>query len=385
MGRLLAFLLPQMLSLLGSSIAQFGIIWTLTLRYSSGSVLFLASAAAFIPQLILMMPAGAAADRRSRKAAMMLSDGISALLAIAVIAACRRGSDSLIFYLAILAARSAAAGIQTPAADSAVPLLAPEGALEKANSIRGLMSALISFVSPVAAGFLMPYAGLSGMMAIDAVTAAAAVSALVFISVPESVGTERVTVAGGFRFIFSEKRILRLLAFHAIALMLISPGASLTPLLVSRVFGDSPSLLSASEASYSLGMVAGGAAAAALSGRVGRRTMIALPLSVYGIILAAMGLASSFPLYLALNAVIGLIAPGYTAFLMSALQEMTPPGMMGRVMAAAGIISVSGVPIGLAVSAPLSDAFPVEAVFIAAGILTFLHAAAGGRLWLRSF
>ena len=372
-----------MLSLLGSSIAQFGIIWTLTLRYSSGSVLFLASAAAFIPQLILMLPAGAAADRRSRKAAMMLSDVISAFLAIAVIAACRRGSDSLLFYLAILAARSAAAGIQTPAADSAVPLLAPEGALEKANSIRGLMSALISFLSPVAAGLLMPYAGLSGMMAIDAVTAAAAVSALAFIAVPESDSTERVTVAGGFSFIFTEKRILRLLAFHGIALMLISPGASLTPLLVSRVFGDSPSFLSASEASYSLGMVAGGAAAAALSGRVERRTMIAAALSVYGIMLAAMGLAPSFPLYLVMNAAIGLIAPGYTAFLMSALQEMTPPGMMGRVMAAAGIISVSGVPIGLAVSAPLSDAFPVEAVFIAAGVLTLLHAA-GGRLWLRS-
>ena len=113
--------------------------------------------------------------------------------------------------------------------------------------------------------------------------------------------------------------------------------------------------------------------------------MIAAALSVYGIMLAAMGFASSFPLYLAMNAVIGLIAPGYIAFLMSALQEMTPPGMMGRVMAAAGIISVSGVPVGLAVSAPLSDAFPVEAVFIAAGILAFLHAAAGGRLWLRSF
>ena len=370
MARLLLFLIPQSFSLLGSSIAQFGIIWTLTLSYSSGKILLLASLAAFIPQIALMILSGVLSDKRKRKRVIILSDLFSALIALLFSLSIGEGI-SLYLCLFVLAARSAASGLQTPAVESALPLIAGADNLKRANGMKGLLSSVVMLLSPVLAGILLPSFGLSGLMVLDAVTALLAIVMLLPFSVPENQKREKAMLREGYTYVIREKRILRLLVFHFIALFLISPGAALTPLLVSVSFSPSSSLLSISESTYSIGMILGG-----LFISFSRRqpSSLAFLLSIYALMLLCMSFCPLFALYAVMNGVIGFVSPQYTALMNSEIQGLTEEAKMGRVMSILSIVSVSAVPLGLLVMAPLADAFSVNVVFAVAGILTLIHA-----------
>ena len=370
MARLLLFLIPQSFSLLGSSIAQFGIIWTLTLSYSSGKILLLASIAAFIPQIALMILSGVLSDKRKRKRVIILSDLFSALIALLFSLSIGEGI-SLYLCLFVLAARSAASGLQTPAVESALPLIAGSDNLKRANGMKGLLSSVVMLLSPVLAGILLPSFGLSGLMVLDAVTALLAIVMLLPFSVPENQKREKAMLREGYTYVIREKRILRLLVFHFIALFLISPGAALTPLLVSVSFSPSSSLLSISESTYSIGMILGG-----LFISFSRRqpSSLAFLLSIYALMLFGMSFCPLFALYAVMNGVIGFVSPQYTALMNSEIQGLTEVAKMGRVMSILSIVSVSAVPLGLLVMAPLADTFSVNVVFAVAGILTLIHA-----------
>ena len=98
MARFLLFLVPQSLSLFGSSVLQFAIIWTIVYRYGSGSMLFLATMAGFVPQLISSYLIGPVLDRKPRKALIILSDGISAAGALAALASVLGGRDTAVLF-----------------------------------------------------------------------------------------------------------------------------------------------------------------------------------------------------------------------------------------------------------------------------------------------
>ena len=259
MVKLIIFLIPQMISLLGSSALQMGIIWYLTLSYSSGTILMVASIAAYIPQIIFSIIAGHIIDKRHRKLLIMLSDVVSASLALILYSVISAGHDSLYLYFLVLAGRSAAAGFQTPAVESAIPFFVPIPLLEKANAIRSALSSVVMFASPVLAGILMSSSGLKTVIILDIVTALAAVAVVLFLHVPENEEGNSYSFVSGVRYVLSDSRITRPFFFHLLAMLAIGPGAVLTPLIVERLFSGNPAALSLSEASYSLGMIAGGA------------------------------------------------------------------------------------------------------------------------------
>lgn len=73
---------------------------------------------------------------------------------------------------------------------------------------------------------------------------------------PGTAGLEE--IRDGFRYLKDNQLIKRLLLFQITILFLVSPSAFLTPLMVSRTFGSEVWRLTASEMTYSLGMVLGG-------------------------------------------------------------------------------------------------------------------------------
>ena len=73
------FLASQAVTLLGSSIVQFAIIWYVTLETSSGGWVALLSAVAYIPQFLISFFAGVWADRYPRKRLIITADGAIAM------------------------------------------------------------------------------------------------------------------------------------------------------------------------------------------------------------------------------------------------------------------------------------------------------------------
>ena len=273
------------------------------------------------------------------------------------------------FLFSSLCNPSYSVGFPRAAAVNAVlPLLAPNGRLAMANGLRGFLSSIVMLLSPAAAGLLFPLdGGLELSLALDISTALAAMAALSLQAIPDIRGEGRVDMKGAARYVKSDRYLLFLLVFNAAASFAISPGAFMTPLLLQREYWASPSMLSVSEMSYSIGMVAGGCIATIAGESMRQRRGYASALMAYGICLVLIGLVHSFPLYLLLNALIGISTPIYGALLNARVQERTEEGMLGRVMALLSASSSAALPLGMVLFGPLGDAIPIRSVFALSG------------------
>ena len=128
------FLASQAVTLLGSSIVQFAIIWYVTLETSSGGWVALLSAAAYIPQFLISFFAGVWADRYPRKLLIIAADGAIAVATLAFVLLLPQIPQNETVYVALVAIsviRSLVTGIHTPAVNATVPQLVAEEHLMK--------------------------------------------------------------------------------------------------------------------------------------------------------------------------------------------------------------------------------------------------------------
>jgi len=72
--KIVLFLISQNVSLFGSSVVGYAIIWYITLETSSGTWLMLSTICALVPQVIVSLWGGVLADRYNRKHLIMLTD-----------------------------------------------------------------------------------------------------------------------------------------------------------------------------------------------------------------------------------------------------------------------------------------------------------------------
>ena len=141
--RIPLFLLSQNISLFGSSVAGFAVIWHITLTTSSGTWLMLATICALLPQILFSLIGGVLADRHNRKHLIMLSDGFIALATLGLAIAFLLGLERLELLLTISAVRSIGADIQTPAAGAIYPQLVPQEHLTKVQGINQTLNSVL--------------------------------------------------------------------------------------------------------------------------------------------------------------------------------------------------------------------------------------------------
>src|SRR5512134_2369803 len=78
------FLSSQTLSLFGSMLVQYAIIWYVTLATQSGTVLTISTIAGFLPQIVISLFAGVWADRYPRKRLIIAADVLTATSTLAL-------------------------------------------------------------------------------------------------------------------------------------------------------------------------------------------------------------------------------------------------------------------------------------------------------------
>lgn len=139
------FLTAQTISLFGSALVQYAMVWYLTLYTGSGKVLTLSTICGFLPQVLISLFAGTWLDRYDRKKLMMLSDGVIAFVTGILGISFSMGKATTVGVIVVLAMRSVGSGIQTPAAQAVIPQLVPKEALVQVNGIQSTSSAITNF------------------------------------------------------------------------------------------------------------------------------------------------------------------------------------------------------------------------------------------------
>lgn len=189
MKKAITFFISQAITLFGSQIVAFAIIGYITIETSSGLWVALLTICSFVPQFLCSFIGGALADRFQRKSLIIGADAAIAIFTLALVLMMPlfpNGSSFRIALLVIAALRSAAAGIQTPAVNSAIPLIVSPEKLMRANGINSTLQSIANFAAPAAAGAVMSLSNLQWALCIDIVTAAIGISLLCFINKPSS-------------------------------------------------------------------------------------------------------------------------------------------------------------------------------------------------------
>jgi DHA3 family macrolide efflux protein-like MFS transporter len=116
----------QALSLVGSALVQFALIWWLTETSGSAKTLTTATAASFLPTIFLGPLVGTLVDRWSRKWVLIVSDGIIALATALLAILFGLGVARLWHVFVILFVRSLGDCFQGPAMISTTPSMGDE-------------------------------------------------------------------------------------------------------------------------------------------------------------------------------------------------------------------------------------------------------------------
>lgn len=367
-------LFAQTVSLLGSSIVQYAIIWYITLTTSSGMMLMISTTCGFLPQVFISLFAGAWIDRYDRKKMIMLSDSVIAISTLALAITFLMGHTYMWLLFVALAIRSAGTGIQTPAVNAIIPQIVPQEQLMRINGINSTLSSIMMFLSPVISGVILSLSTLEMTLFIDVITAIIGVGITSTVCVRPykkeglRISSNLEDIKNGFMYLKENWFVKRLLIYQIIILFLISPSAFLTPLLVNRTFGPEVWRLTASEMTYSLGMVLGGLLIASWGGFKNKINTWMLAGTVYGMLMMGLGMIPAFFLYLICNTIIGITAPCYNAPIVVTIQEKVSSDMHGRIFSFMQIATSCALPLGMIVFGPLADIIRVQWILVGAGI-----------------
>lgn len=374
------FIGGQTISLFGSSLVQYAITWHILLETQSGIVMTLSILCGILPTFLISFFAGAWADRFNRKMLIIIADSAIALTTLTLAVLFLTGNNYLWLLFVALAIRALGAGVQTPAVNAVLPQIVPKENLPKANALIQSIQSITMLLSPMLSGGLLSFASIEVIFFIDVVTAAIAVMLLLFfLKIPLHAKALRNEKGGyfedlkiGLKYINGHKFIKYFFVFNAFFSIIIAPVAFLTPLQVTRNFGDDVWRLSALEIAFSSGMIIGGLIYAVWGGFKNKIKMIAVTGVISSFFIAALGIVSNFWVYIAFMGLNGITIPFFNTSSMVLLQQKTEEDYMGRVFGVMSMITSFLMPVGMLIFGPLADLIKIEWMLMGSGALIML-------------
>ena len=384
---IILFLSSQTISLFGSSLVQYAIMWHITLTTESGLMMTLYIICGFIPTFILSPVAGVWADRYNRKMLIILADGLIAVATLVLAILFFMGFDAIWLLFVMAAIRAFGTGIQMPAVGAILPQIVPKEKLTKVNGVNGSIQAVIMFVSPMVSAALLALASLEIIFFIDVITAAIAIVTLLSflkISVHEKAMEKQTTsylndFKQGIQYVNNHVFLKQFFFFFAVFFVLMAPAAFLTPLQVTRSFGGDVWRLTAIEIAFSIGMMAGGGIIATWGGFQNKIKTLGFASIIMGVCTFALGIVPIFWIYLIFMGVFGIAMPIFNTPAMVLLQEKIEEDYLGRVFGVMGMVSTSMMPLGMLLFGPIADYIKIEWLLIGTGILIIILAIFLGR------
>ncbi len=376
----------QAVSLFGSSLVQFALVWWLTQTTGSATVLATATLAATLPGIFLGPIAGVLVDRWNRRLVMLAADGVVALATLVLAYLFWAGVADIWHVYVIMFVRSAGQSFQNPALSASTSLMVPESQLGRVAGFNQMLQGGLGILAPPIGALLLEVLPLQGVLAIDFVTAILGAAPLLFVFIPQPPGGKPSAarsflgdLGDGFRYVWSWPGLVILLGMALIINLVFTPAAALIPLLVRNHFGGGAPQLAALDSTFGVGVIAGSLILGVWGGFKRRIFTSLIGLMGMGAGMVVMGLtpANAFWLAIAAAGLVALMQPMTNGPLFAILQSSVAPEMQGRVFSLVMAGSSAMAPLGLIIGGPVADRFGVQSWFlIAGGVCTLMAVAA---------
>jgi len=373
----------QAISLIGSRLVGFALVWYLTETTGSAIILTTISLIGLLPEMILAPFAGALADRWNRKKVLIIADSAIALttLLIALLFALDVVEIWHIYILMFM--RSIGGAFHYPAMSASTSLMVPKERLIKIQGLNQLLNSILMIIAAPLGALALELMEIGNVLFIDVFTAGFAIIILFFITIPQPdittseeqkanpMRTMFKDVGIGFKYVVTWKGLFYILLLVTIINALLVPAFSLMPLLVKDTFSREAASLAILQTSLGIGMLLGSLLLSAWGGFKNKINTSAVGLLGVGVGILIMAFAPTHAFWLVVvgGFIFGLANPIVNGPIEVILQETVQPNMQARVFALASTASGAASPIGLALAGPLSEYFGVQSWWLVGGIV----------------
>ena len=383
--RFWSIFLGQALSLVGSAITQFVLLWWITDKTGSAAALATAGMAMLLPQALLGPLGGVFADRHDRQVIMVLTDLVSAVCVLLLIMMFEYGNVELWQIYVLMAIRSAMQAFQGPASMASVATLVPPDFVPRAAGFNQTVQGLSMVGAAPLGALLLSFVPVKYALGVDVLTAAIGISPLLFVTIPPVISTSSRHVRiwaqfrDGIQRIWSDRSLRGLYMLVTITTMFFMPLFTMIPLLVKSRYHGGPPQLALLESLTGVGMIIGGILVAVIAPK--RK----VPWVLGGMSLSCFLIAATawFPpeLFLVCGALWLVGASAFmlaNASLMAVLQTVIAQDFQGRAISVLTTMNAVAAPVGLAIANPLGE-------FLGVSWLFFVFGLSGGFVMISGF
>ena len=331
------------------------------------------------PAVIFSPIAGAVADRMDRVRLTMFSQAAIAAQAAAIGALIWTGELTIGLLLVLEVFSGIAASFAQPARQSLMPGLVPRADLPAAVACNSLCFNVARFIGPAIAGPLIAYGGVVPAVLLNcgAYLLACATMPLLRVAPDQRRGhapdaSVLADTIAGFRYAGMHKGIGPLLAFAAIASVLMRGVQEILPPFVERLFERGPDGLALLTASIGIGALISGlwvANRGKLAGATWLSVGAVAAQAVFTIGFAATGF---FPFAMLCAALMGAAGSVHGISTQTLVQNAADPAMRGRVLSLWGLITRACPASGALALGALGEVFGLRLPTIGAMLIALL-------------
>jgi MFS family permease len=338
------------------------------------------------PAVVVSPIAGAIADRADRLRLTMLSQAAIGLNAALIAALVALGAMNIGVLLVLEVVGGVAASFAQPARQSLMPGLVPRADLPAAVALNSLTFNVARFIGPALAGPIIAVAGVWPAIAANAVAYLLATLTTPLLRVAAEARRGHAATASllgetadGIRYAARHPGLGPILAFAAVAALLLRGVQEILPPFVERAFGRGAESLAVLTAAFGVGALVAGLAVAA-RGRMEGTTRLAI-LGVLGLAAATAGFAATgwFAFGVLCAALMGAAGSVHGISVQTLAQNASDPAMRGRVLSLWGLITRAFPALGALALGAAGEVWGLALPTLAAVLLSLLVVAWG--LW----
>ncbi len=332
----------------------------------------LVAAAEFVPTALLSPIGGALADRWSRKALLVTGMLTQGLLAAALTAVLAFGDPSPGLIALYALANGIVWALAFPSMQAMLPDLVPPEQLPAAIGLSSANWNLGRVIGPALGGIVYSFAGITWVLALNAVSFLAVVVAVVPLHIAvlqhptdhiiESIGV-------GWRFVRREPGLRISVLAMSTNTLLTAPFIGLIPAVVVKVFDETKGWNAALITAQGLGAVVAGFAFGSVAERLGVRKLMVVAMATLPGTLVLYGAAPRIWLALPALFLVGLAYFAALQSFMTIAQRRTPTELRGRVLSVNNLVLGTFFPLGLLIQGSLADIYGLRAITIGSALL----------------
>ncbi|WIM95121.1 MFS transporter [Actinoplanes oblitus] len=326
----------------------------------------LLTAAAWLPWLLIGLPAGAWVDRMAKRPVLLACDAASALLVASVPVTAWLGHLTVAHLLVVALLTGVASVFFEVAHTGYVPAMFAAGDLVRANALTHGSDSAAQIAGPALGGALAAFAGAVTGLVVDAASFAVSFLGLALIRRPERPVAHRPRrhlaheIRAGVSWLLRDPYLRNLMAHGAVANLALTGYTALTVVFLIRDVGVGTGTVGLLVSASGLGGVAAAGAAPLLIRRFGAaRAMVACKAAtgVAALLIPFAGPGLGLIPFVAGTVLVGGFVVAGNVIAGSFRQAYVPAELLGRVLTAMQFVNLGTIPVGAVLGGMLATAY----------------------------